>query len=257
MKTNYTPCPDEMTKKHGLQTAGLFGRIWRFSQGEHGYCWASQSTLAEELGVTDRTIRNHLPILIENGYIVEHTGLRGRGYKPAENWEFTSSFDSEKDSARKEPLQKAEKISSQKRKEIPTKKEVKKEEDIMQTFGRDEKEYWKLLMQGYDLQDYPVDVQEVLFEFAVLWKIKPSGRTKKDWIKSGRDLVDACGEFGLEPIKAVYKDFMAQIKPDGTTGYTVTRPGSITKMVIGKAGEMRRGESTEKEQLEAAGYELD
>ena len=49
-----------------------------------------------------------------------------------------------------------------------------------------------------DLQGYPVDVVEVLRIVCEEWNLRPP-RTKKskaNWIQSGRELLDACGEFG-------------------------------------------------------------
>lgn len=74
MKTipdGFVLCPDEIAMKHGLYAAAVYGLVYRFENMEDGVCWASQKTLAEMLDISDRVVRKHLKVLLENGYISE------------------------------------------------------------------------------------------------------------------------------------------------------------------------------------------
>jgi len=71
MKTDdWTPAPDIIVKEFGLLTATLFGRIWRYCQGDSKICSVSQGNIANELGVTRSVINREIKKLIDAGYIV-------------------------------------------------------------------------------------------------------------------------------------------------------------------------------------------
>lgn len=66
--------PPGVWQDHELSVAerALAGRIHALS-AKHGYCWAKNSYLADDLGVSKRTIRNYLSTLETRGHVtIEH-----------------------------------------------------------------------------------------------------------------------------------------------------------------------------------------
>jgi DNA-binding MarR family transcriptional regulator len=62
-------------------TTLVFGLIWRNSQKHYKVCFAKQTTMANELGISVRTFRKHIRRLEELGYIVDTTpDLRNRSH---------------------------------------------------------------------------------------------------------------------------------------------------------------------------------
>lgn len=72
----FTPCIDVLIERHGLITAAVFGRMWRFCQGDYGVCFASQSRIAADLGMNRQTVLRHIKILVDNGYLEDRTPNR-------------------------------------------------------------------------------------------------------------------------------------------------------------------------------------
>lgn len=60
---------DGITAELGLVTSAVFGQVWRHCQMRDGFCWASQSTLGESLGLSRATILKHLQTLVDAGYL--------------------------------------------------------------------------------------------------------------------------------------------------------------------------------------------
>jgi hypothetical protein len=54
---DFTPIQEELVQKYNMSVALVFGKIWRYSQSE-GYCWASKTTIAYELGISRTTVEN-------------------------------------------------------------------------------------------------------------------------------------------------------------------------------------------------------
>ena len=77
---NYTPVFDDLVPKFGTMGALVFGVIWRYCQMRDGTCHASYETLAGEIGVTEKTIRNHVAKLTKNGLIKLHDRKNGGPY---------------------------------------------------------------------------------------------------------------------------------------------------------------------------------
>ena len=71
----FTPLPDSIIAEHGLVTAAVFGRIWRYCEMSKHNCHAKIATLADELDLDRGTIMRHIRTLVENGYLVDHTPL--------------------------------------------------------------------------------------------------------------------------------------------------------------------------------------
>jgi hypothetical protein len=101
--------------------------------------------------------------------------------------------------------------------------------------------------QADGLENYPEDVRDVLDIFCQLWNFKPprgrdpaKNQSMADWIKSGRDLLDACGEFGVDVLRGVREDFEDYMcKNHGIAPFRVNSPRSLVNAARGKAAEMR------------------
>jgi DnaD/phage-associated family protein len=65
----FTPVIDAIVEDLGFISAGVFGVIWRYCQMSDGKCTASQSRLAEKLGVNVRTIQRCAEKLVTAGYL--------------------------------------------------------------------------------------------------------------------------------------------------------------------------------------------
>lgn len=70
---NFTPLLDELVRNHGVVTAAVWGRVWRYAQQENGVCQASQEKIAFELRLSRRTVIRHLQILSDEGYLKDNT----------------------------------------------------------------------------------------------------------------------------------------------------------------------------------------
>ena len=71
----FTPLIDHLIEdpEVGLMGAVLFGRVWRYCQGSYGVCSASKDTLAQNLGISRRSIIRHLQRLCALGYLDDLT----------------------------------------------------------------------------------------------------------------------------------------------------------------------------------------
>ena len=65
----FTPAIDTIVDELEFMCAGVFGVIWRYCQMSDGKCTASQSKLAEKLGVSVHTVQRHAERLINSGYL--------------------------------------------------------------------------------------------------------------------------------------------------------------------------------------------
>lgn len=105
---------------------------------------------------------------------------------------------------------------------------------------------------GLDVAHFPEEVRSVVARFCSLWAIDPpeiSNHPKKkgafaDWITDARTLRKTLGEFGLDALDLVYKDWAEDREKLGRAPYTVARPGAIIKATIGKVGELRNSAPT-------------
>lgn len=69
----FTPIIDTVVQDVGLMAAAVFGKVWRYCQMQDGVCKASQERIAEELGITRKTVNNYLSTLVEAGYLIDTT----------------------------------------------------------------------------------------------------------------------------------------------------------------------------------------
>jgi len=70
---SFTPLFDLVIKDVGIVGAGVYGRVWRYCQGERGVCQAKQETIADELGMSRHTILRWLTKLCDAGYLEDTT----------------------------------------------------------------------------------------------------------------------------------------------------------------------------------------
>ena len=73
MIKNFTPLLDTITKSLDLEASAVYGRIWRYEQGQKKRCLASQGRIAQDLGLSTRTVQRRIYLLIEAGYLVDVT----------------------------------------------------------------------------------------------------------------------------------------------------------------------------------------
>ena len=76
MIKNFTPVLDSITEKYGLLTSNVYGRVWRYCQMEGNKCFASQKKLAEDLGVSTKTVERRLKLLVKEKYLIDLTPER-------------------------------------------------------------------------------------------------------------------------------------------------------------------------------------
>ena len=68
----FTPAVDALTKKYGIITSAIYGRIWRFAKmSELNICSASQEKIGEYLHLDRSTINRHIKLLIKEKLIKE------------------------------------------------------------------------------------------------------------------------------------------------------------------------------------------
>ena len=64
----FTPVSDKLIQELGLICAAVYGKVWRYCDN-FGKCTASKARIADELGLSERTVFNHLQELEKNEYI--------------------------------------------------------------------------------------------------------------------------------------------------------------------------------------------
>lgn len=69
----FTPLIDDIVRNYGITVAAVFGRMWRYCQMVDGVCKASQETIANDLGLTRKTVNQHIALLLETGYLKDLT----------------------------------------------------------------------------------------------------------------------------------------------------------------------------------------
>lgn len=69
----FTPCMDNLVKEYGIITSFVYGRVWRYCQGEDNICNASIEKISTELNLSYKTVIRHIKLLVVNGYLIDHT----------------------------------------------------------------------------------------------------------------------------------------------------------------------------------------
>jgi DNA-binding Lrp family transcriptional regulator len=70
---NFTPLMDILVQRFGLVTAAVYGRVWRYAQGDDRVCRAAHEKIADELNIDRRTVIRHLKTLCDVGYLEDRT----------------------------------------------------------------------------------------------------------------------------------------------------------------------------------------
>ena len=65
----FTPCIDVITQQYGIITSAVFGKVWRYCQGDRGVCQAALETIANDLKLSYRTVLRHIKLLVKEGYL--------------------------------------------------------------------------------------------------------------------------------------------------------------------------------------------
>jgi hypothetical protein len=73
LDAGYTPVFDWAVHDFGPTGALVYGAIWRYCQMREGKCWASYSTLGEQLRLSKRTVMRYVNALRSAGKIVDLT----------------------------------------------------------------------------------------------------------------------------------------------------------------------------------------
>jgi DNA-binding Lrp family transcriptional regulator len=85
-KISFTPCADWLIEQYDLETSATFGRIWRYSL-QKGFCHASISTIAKELGLSYKTVQVRIKKLREDDLIKDHSeNLKNHPHTYSINW---------------------------------------------------------------------------------------------------------------------------------------------------------------------------
>jgi hypothetical protein len=74
--TNFTPVRDEIVAKYGPITALVYGAVMRYCYMEKGVCYASFETIGKSIGLSRRSVINHLKLLCDAGLIEDTTPNR-------------------------------------------------------------------------------------------------------------------------------------------------------------------------------------
>lgn len=115
------------------------------------------------------------------------------------------------------------------------------------------KRAYEAMMKGlaahgkFDLSRWPEDVTNMIEKVCELWNLRPpeTKKSKAYWIQSARELMDACGEFGVFAIEQVRLDFERVMEENrrkgigGVAPFIVEGPNSLVKVARAKAGELR------------------
>lgn len=93
----------------------------------------------------------------------------------------------------------------------------------------------------FDVSGYPEPIQETLKVFVESWNVDVPGgkRPSPDWIKSGRELLEATGEFGVDLLRLYADRFADETRKTGDYPFVVSRPGSLVNPIRAYAAEIR------------------
>ena len=70
--TGFTPAFDHLLENYGPIRALVFGKYWRY-WAAYGKACNRQEAMAAQIGIDDRTLRNHLKALVTDGYLEDLT----------------------------------------------------------------------------------------------------------------------------------------------------------------------------------------
>ncbi len=234
----WTPIIDDVVQEVGLTAAAVFGVIWRFCQMEKGVCMASQTTIAEKLGISRQTVNTCAKKLSEYEFIEEisdevgmtvtymDTGKAGMSNKITGG---VKNFD-----------RGCQKILQGGVKKFDTKilfKETKDTCDVSKSEtsqrAKDGVDMTLDYLRNKDeniINSYPEEVRETLRTFIKYWPVDIPEKTKRQngkwaqWLNELRDINKACAEFGLVIISYAYEEY-------NKNPWIVDHPGATIKVI--------------------------
>jgi len=247
---NFTPCIDSITEKYGLVTSAVFGAVWRYCQMGKGACYKAQCGIAEKLNMSRVTINKHLKILVDEGYleIIGKSDAGSNYYKDTGKAGIEISVVGF-DEGVKEIINPVNEIYYPVN-EVYLKKQLRNNEEITPSDEEGvsipppplvpeiiKKEVIEKPKEEEPpaIYSYPADVYNTVLRVSELWKLAPpKAKTSryKYWIKSARELKEACGEFGLALLEEIYENWIER-------QYMVSGPASLVNTAAGLAGRKR------------------
>lgn len=254
----WTPVIDSVAIDVGITGAVIFGKIWRFCQMADGECWASQERIASELGISRHTVLDAIKALITKGYIeeVESTQRRTNTYRDTGKAGIKISLTAGNDLCKNltGTCEESEQLPVQKVNTKIVLRNNQESNDFQTSSGEPERKprtaedikamtrqalinHAERVKSGVkETEHFPADVVGVIGRVCELWQLMPPA--SKDnrfayWIKSARELKDACAEFGVGLIDRVHREWL-------DSQYTVSSPASLINMAAAAAAGERR-----------------
>ncbi len=71
--SGFTPVIDGIVRDTDLETALVFGMVWRYCQMKSEECYASIQRIADRLGLSYKTVQRRVKILVKKGYLQDIT----------------------------------------------------------------------------------------------------------------------------------------------------------------------------------------
>ena len=71
--SGFTPIIDGVLRDTDLETAIVFGAMWRYCQMKSGECYASLQKIAYRSGLSYKTVQRRVKILVQKGYLQDMT----------------------------------------------------------------------------------------------------------------------------------------------------------------------------------------
>lgn len=243
-----------------------------------GWCWPSQTTIANRLGVSRPAVANQIKKLKQLGYIQIEPRFDSDGRQVSSKYRVL--YDGEANNNEggviklgdtpvmpevtppvtpevtggviklgdtndpiNDPINDPLGASSKPPFDVAAYKERIRQAVI--TFQRNGKKH--------DLSKFPEDARSVIEKFISLWPVDPPRKSKGSnsefayWIKGAREINNACGEFGID-LMYLYADTYNQRRNEngGRAPHTVSGPSSLVKVLRGFAAELRTEVNEEK-----------
>ena len=196
----FTIVPDYVVQRYGYVGGLIYGKIARYCEwSEMNICTASNSRLAEELGMGESTIRKYKDILAKDG-LIRKAGKRGETDTVTINEEMVLEMNTPLSSSAPTPLPNSDKESIIKE---------KNKGDILEGIFR---------YQGKP-PDYPVPYDAYLRRFAEVFGRDATKQEMKAWIAGAAEWV----ERGIRP-----EDIKPMHKYCRDKGTVIKSPFSIT-----------------------------
>lgn len=259
----FTPLPDLLIAKYGHITATVWGAAWRFCQMSDGVCRASMEKIAERSGISRQSAQKHMTILANDGFFEDMTpNLKNKPHIYRDTGKVSmynrlgigvNQIDSTVNEIDSHCQLDIHEDSIKERKEDRV-KDASKKFSKGKTYGsvrgevvdsanktvdailEQERQYQEKLAkhETWPHRDkFPEPIRELLDVYVKLTGQRPAKKDVTDWLLTGQDWLDV-GIKGVD-LENAYK----QAKPENGKGFTVARPGSLTRTAGMFAGERR------------------